>query len=83
LYATLIFKNLAYGWETFVETKKSLLELKSRVPEVEPGKMYTDNIQMFRTRVEPRSHQSMLTEVAVLEALKKSAINEQWVEVII
>lgn len=81
LYATLIFKNLAYGWETFVETKKGLVELKSRVPESEPVKIYTDIVEMFRTHVEPRSHQSMLNEVAVLEALEKSALNEQWVEV--
>ncbi len=81
LYATLIFKNLAYGWETFVETKKGLVELKSRVPESEPVKIYSDIVEMFRTRMEPRSHQSMLNEVAILEALEKSAINEQWVEV--
>ena len=81
LYATLIFKNLAYGWETFVETKKGLVELKSRIPESEPVKIYTDIVEMFRTRVEPRSHQSMLNEVAILEALEKSAANEQWVEV--
>ena len=81
LYATLIFKNLAYGWDTFVETKKGLVELKSRVPESEPGKIYTDIVEMFRTRIEPRTHLSMLTEVAVLEALEKSALNEQWEEV--
>ena len=81
LYATLIFKNLAYGWDTFVETKKGLVELKSRVPESEPVKIYTDIVEMFRTRTEPRTHLSMLTEVAVLEALEKSALNEQWEEV--
>ncbi len=81
LYATLIFKNLSYGWETFVETKKGLIELKSRIPESEPGKMYADIVEMFRTRKEPRSHRSILTEVAVLEALEKSALNQQWEEV--
>jgi len=83
LYATLIFKNLAYGWETFVDTKKGLVELKSRIPESDPIKIYTDIVEMFRTRIEPRSHQSILNEVAVLEALEKSASNEQWVDVII
>ena len=82
LYATLIFKNVARGWETFVETKKGLVELKSRIPESEPIKMYTDIVEMFRTRKEPRSHESILTEVAVLEALEKSAQNEKWVDVI-
>jgi hypothetical protein len=64
-----------------VETKKGLVELKSRVPESEPGKMYADIVEMFRTRKEPRSHQSILTEVAILEALEKSASNEKWEEV--
>lgn len=81
LYATLIFKNLAYGWETFVETKNGLVELKSRIPETDPVKIYSDIVEMFRTRVEPRSHQSILTEVAVLEALERSASNQNWEEV--
>ena len=82
LYATLIFKNVSYGWETYVETKKGLVELKSRIPESDPIKIYSDIVEMFRTRVEPRSHQSILTEVAVLEALEKSALNEKWEDVI-
>lgn len=82
LYATLIFKNLAYGWETFVETKTGLVELKSRVPETEPIKIYTDIVEMFRTRVEPRSHESILTEIAILEALERSATSEKWEDVI-
>jgi predicted dehydrogenase len=81
LYATLIFKNTSYGWETFVETKKGLIEMKSRVPESEPIQIYTDIVNMFRTRVEPRSHQSILTEVAILEALEKAASNQKWEEV--
>lgn len=81
LYATLIFKNLSYGWETFVETKKGLTELKSSVTEPDPPLMDADMINMFRTRKEPRSHKSMLTEVAILEALEKSAANEKWEEV--
>ncbi len=83
LYATLIFKNVSTGWETFVETKKGLVELKSRIPESDPGKMYDDIVEMFKTRKEPRSHQSMLTEVAILEALEKSALSEKWEEVIL
>ena len=82
LYASMIFKNASYGWETFVETKKGLVELKSRVEESDPGKMYTDMVEMFRTREEPRSHQSILNEIAVLEALERSAANEKWEDVI-
>ena len=78
LFATLIFKNEAYGWETFVETKKELVQLKSRVPESDPPKMDVDVVNMFRNRVEPRTHESMLKEVAILEALEASARTLQW-----
>ena len=82
LYATLVFKNIGYSWEYFVETKKELIQLKSRVIESDPAKLYIDIIGMFKTRKEPRSHESMLKEVAILEALEKSAKTEQWVNVI-
>ena len=82
LYATLIFKNVAYGWETFVETKNGLSELKSRVKEGDPEKIYVDIVEMFRTGKEPRSHESMLNEIAILEALERSSKNEKWEEVI-
>jgi hypothetical protein len=49
--------------------------------EKEPGKTYVDIVEMFKTRVEPRSHTSMLTEVAILEALEISSKTEQWVAV--
>jgi predicted dehydrogenase len=81
LFATLVFKRKAYGWETFVETKDKMIELKSRVKESDPAKNYVDMVEMFRTGKEPRSHQSILNCVSVLEALEKSAGNEKWVEV--
>ncbi|NQU51645.1 MAG: Gfo/Idh/MocA family oxidoreductase [Bacteroidetes bacterium] len=81
LFATLIFKEEAYGWETFVETKDGLIELKSRVEETNPAKNYVDMVEMFRTGKEPRSHQSILNCVSVLEALEKSAEKEKWVNV--
>jgi predicted dehydrogenase len=81
LFATLVFKRKAYGWETFVETPKKLVELKSRVEEKDPPRNYADMAEMFRTGKEPRSHQSILNGVSVLEALEKSAETEKWVEV--
>ena len=33
LQANLVFSSLHYGWETFVETKKGIVELKFRVQE--------------------------------------------------
>lgn len=81
MLATIIFKSLHYGWETFVETKDGIVELKSRVGESDPPKYYKDIVEMFRTGKEPRSHASILKCVAILEALEKSAINEEWEEV--
>jgi predicted dehydrogenase len=79
--ATLIFKNLSHGWETFVETKEGIIKLTSRVEESNPGRNYVDMVEMFRTGKEPRCHRSMLAAVAVLEALERSVITGDWVNV--
>ena len=79
--ATLVFKSLSTGWDTFIETKSGVKQLKSRVEEPDPGKNYVDMVEMFRTGKEPRSHESILKCVAVLEALEQSAESEKWVEV--
>lgn len=81
LFATLIFKSLPYGWATFLETKDGIKELKSLIPEPDPGKNYVDMVEMFRSGKEPRSHESILKCVAVLEALEESSKNENWVYV--
>ncbi len=82
LYATLIFKNSYSGWETFVETKDGLIVLKPRITESDPALCYVDMVKMFRTGKEPRTHQSILSDVAVLEALEKSVLSQEWVNVI-
>ena len=79
--ATLIFKNLSRGWETFVETGEGLVKLESGVTRENPAKNYVDMVEMFRTGKEPRSHKSILSGIAVLEALEKSAVNGDWVNV--
>ena len=81
LHATLIFKTASRGWETFVETEDGLIELKSRVEESDPAINYVDMIEMFRTGKEPRSHESILKGVAVLEALEKSVHSQKWEDV--
>jgi len=83
LYATLIFKRVSYGWETYAETKEGMVELKSRVEETDPPKHYVDMVEMFRTGKEPRSHDSILKCIAVLEALEKSASSQNWEKVIL
>jgi predicted dehydrogenase len=79
--ATLIFKNISHGWETYIETKEGVIELKSRVEERDPARNYVDMVEMFRTGKEPRSHRSILAGVAVLEALEKSVITGDWEDV--
>lgn len=82
MLATLIFKRLSYGWSRFVECKEGTIELKSKVEESDPAKAYVDMVEMFRTGKEPRSHESILKCVAVLEALEKSGKTGQWTDVL-
>lgn len=79
--ATLVFKTLSGGWETFVESKDGFVELKSRVKEPNPGKNYSDMVEMFRTGKEPLTQNDILGPIAVLEALEKSALSDSWEEV--
>ncbi|MDP2337101.1 MAG: Gfo/Idh/MocA family oxidoreductase [Bacteroidota bacterium] len=83
LQANLVFSSLHYGWETFVETKKGIVELKSRVQETNPERCYRDMVEMFRTGKVPLSHESILKPIAVLEAMEKSVSSEKWEEAII
>ena len=79
--ATLIFNNMYSGWETFIDTKEGLIKLDSSVEKRDPTRNYVDMVEMFRTGKEPRSHQSILAGVAVLEALEESVITGDWVDV--
>ena len=81
MMASLIFTTKNYGWQTFVETEKGVVELKTRLEEKTPGKNYVDMVHMFKTGETSRSHESILHCVAVLEALEKSTASEQWEKV--
>ncbi len=81
MLASLVFTTQAYGWQTFVESKDGIVELKPRVKEEYPGRNYMDMVEMFRTGKEPRSHESILKGIAVLEALEKSVESGQWEQV--
>ena len=83
MLATLIFLNQTYKFEMYAETKKGIVPLKSRVVEKEPGKAYVDMVEMFRTGKEPRSHQSILKGIAIMEALEKSVASQNWEVVIV
>jgi hypothetical protein len=81
LFATLVFKENTHHWETYVETEHRFMELKPRVKETYPQQCDIDMVKMFRTGKEPRSHQSILNCVSVLEALEKSAETGKWTAV--
>lgn len=81
MLASLVFTTKKYGWQTFVETDKGIEELKSRVEPKNPARNYVDMVKMFQTGKEPRSHQSILKGVAILEALEKSVSSGQWEDV--
>jgi predicted dehydrogenase len=81
LLATLVFTRKYYGWQTFVTTGEGIRELTSRVKEPDPPRNYQDMIKMFRTGELPRTYQSILNGVSVLEALEKSVKSQQWEEV--
>ncbi|HET8735971.1 MAG TPA: Gfo/Idh/MocA family oxidoreductase [Pricia sp.] len=81
LMATLIFTTKKYGWKTYVETEEGVRELTSRAEDKKPAKNYVDMVRMFQTGEEPRSHESIIQCVAVLEALEKSVASEQWEKV--
>ena len=76
--ASLVFTTKKYGWQTFVETEEGIVELKSKIEGKKPDKNYVDMVEMFKTGKEPRSHESIIHCVAVLEALEKSVTSGQW-----
>ena len=78
MLVTLIFTHKKYGWQTFVETDEGVVEMKSRVEKKDSGKNYVDMVEMFKTGVEPRSHESIVAGIAILEALYNSAISGKW-----
>lgn len=78
MLATLVFTTKKYGWQTHVETEEGIITLQSKVEEKSIGKNYVDMVNMFKTGVEPRSHESILHGVAVLEALERSVNSGKW-----
>jgi len=81
MIATLIFLTQTYAFQYHAETKNGLIELKSRVQEAKPSIHYKEMVEMFRTGKEPRTHESILYSISVLEALERSVANEKWEEI--
>ena len=81
MIASLILMTQTYAFKYMAETKKGIIELKSRVEEAKPSIHYVKMVEMFRTGKEPRAHESILYSMSVLEALEKSVISEKWEEI--
>ncbi|MFC1558786.1 Gfo/Idh/MocA family oxidoreductase [candidate division KSB1 bacterium] len=87
-YATIILVHRStgmYQFESFLLRKKQgLVKFEPRIKEEDSGeKAYDDMVEMFRTGKEPRSHNSIIRCVAVLEALEKSVNSQKWEKVIV
>ncbi|MRI00847.1 hypothetical protein GH721_09940 [Kriegella sp. EG-1] len=78
MLVTLVSTTKKYGWETHIETEEGIIPLQAKSQEKSPGKNYVDMVEMFKTGKEPRSHESILYCVTVLEALEKSISSGQW-----
>ncbi len=83
LFASLAFIRGGHGWSTTVVTPEKGIKLASDVPKGDPAKNYVDMVEMFRTGKEPRSHESILACVAVLEALERSVTSQDWEQVVV
>lgn len=81
MLVTLIFSNFYSGWNILAETETGYHELKSRIWDEEPALALVDMVHMFRSGEEPRSHQSILNGVCIMEAMEASALSEEWVDV--
>jgi predicted dehydrogenase len=81
MLATLVFLTQAGERRIYAEVDKKITEIKSDVKEKDPPKAYVDMVEMFRTGKEPRSHDSILKSIAVLEALEKSVKSDKWAKV--
>ncbi len=80
LYATLVFTQSGKRNVVLI-TEHGDKMLQSTVKESDPPRHYNDMVAMFRTGKEPRSHESILKCVAVLEALEKSVQSGNWEDV--
>jgi len=80
LLATLVFTQRSDRL-LYVETEDGLVELKSTIEESDPSRSEKDMVELFRLGKEPRSHESILFGIAVLEALERSVESDRWEDV--
>ncbi|HUU26903.1 MAG TPA: Gfo/Idh/MocA family oxidoreductase [archaeon] len=69
---------LSREWQIFYASDKGMQELKARFEVRDEMYMYSAIVRMFQTGEEPRTHESILRTVAVLEAMERSVLSERW-----
>ena len=67
-------------WEQFVTTEEGMKEIKPSPGSIDDSHldMYGAIVKMFQTGEEPRTHESILQAIAVLEAMERSSMSEDW-----
>jgi predicted dehydrogenase len=80
LLATVIMSKGRPPFEFAVITDQGIRKLESE-SSGESLTPYEEMVQMFRDGKEPRSHQSILRGIAILEALERSVTSDRWEEV--
>jgi predicted dehydrogenase len=75
--ANMIMSSGRTPFELAILTDQGLQKLESRVKD-DPLTPYREMTQLFREGKEVRSHESLLQEVAVLEALERSVSSDRW-----
>ncbi len=78
MMVTMIFSHHYSGWGIWIETETGFHEMNSFVWDDDPEKGYQDMVTMFRSGKEPRSYQSILNCVSILEAMEKSSNTQEW-----
>ena len=75
--ANMIMSSGHPPFELAVVTEQGLHKLEPRVKD-DPLTPYREMTQFFRAGKELRSHESLLQEIAILEALERSVISDRW-----
>lgn len=75
--ASMVLSSERPPFELAVVTDKGIQKLEARVKD-DPLTPYREVVQLFREGKEPRAHESLLREVAILTALESSVKSDAW-----
>jgi len=69
---------LSKKWEQYCVTDEGLKAITPATEAKDSDYMYAAIVKMFQTGEEPRSHESILKQVSVLEAMERAVSSESW-----